>query len=258
MKHIVESAIILLALMQSCSALDDYAHAKAAEYKSFDELIDKITELEYNNRTYYIVSYTKTLQPSGSLLVDSQSGAVEDLAVIRVFSKAQLIHQNYPPESVGQWMQFSEYFTTMSGAFAQSNPGISNDSRKIGGLLAYSAVYLNGSIAHLSPDYTEKYLAYDRQAIDYMAEAYERTPEKTGSAYIKDYRDSLKNIRMILINNMEGIETGGEYMAELMHERVVSERNRPSADIYTVGAAIAVLLFLFLVVKRSNKGKQPQ
>ena len=247
----------IVSLFLSCSyALDDSVQKKAAEYKGFDELTDSIITVEYRNHTYYWVSYTKTLMPSGSILIDNETGAVGDIETLKLFSQADMIYKNYPPESVGQWVQFSNYFSTMSGVFFKSDPNVSRDSRQIGELLANSAVYLNGSISYLSPEYMQKYLEYDREAMDLMSEAYERTPENKNSAYLTEYRESLKNIRRILSDNMGGIENGGTYMAGLMEERVLSEKNRSSADIYTVGATISVLLFVFLVVKRGNK-KQP-
>jgi hypothetical protein len=154
-------------------------------------------------------------------------------------------------------MQFSDYFNALSGVFAKSNPNVSRDSHMIGELLANSAVYLNGSIVHLSPEYTQKYLGYDREAIEFMSGAYERTPANNKSEYLTDYRNSLTNVRKILSDNMNGIESGGDYMAGLMQERVLSQKNKTSADKYMIGAAIAVLLFVFLVVKRGTK-QQPQ
>jgi hypothetical protein len=257
----MKQTILLLAIAclfsSCCHAIPDQVQKKAEEYKAFDELIESVTEIQYMNRSYYMITYTKTLMPSGSLLIDSNFGQVEDIETLKLFSEAEMIHKNYPAESAGQWVQFSDYFNTMSGVFSKGSPNISRDSRVIGELLANSAIYLNGSIAFLSPEYTQKYLEYDREAIDHMAEAYERTPENKNSAYRTEYRDSLKNIRRILSDNMDGLDNGGTYMAGLMHERVISEKNRSAADVYTVGATISVLLFVFLVVKRGNK-KQPQ
>jgi hypothetical protein len=249
--------ILLLTLIMLCSAqtlaVDDSITKKASEYKGFDELIDSITEVQYHNRTYYIATYTKTLMPSGSILLDGASGPVGDLETLKLFTQAEIIHKNYPAESVGQWVQFSDYFFAMSNAFSKSDPKVSQDSRRIGELLSNSALYLNGSISYLSPEYTQKYMEYDREAMDQMAQAYERTPADSKTPYMGEYRESLKNIGRILSDNAKGLETGGTYMSTLMHERVLSEKNRTTADSYTVGATIAVLLFVFLVVKRSNK-----
>jgi len=246
--------LALTCLFLSCAhALPDSVQKKAADYKGFDELIDRITEVEYRNHTYYWVTYTKTLNPSGSVLLDDVTVPVDDIGTLKLFAQADMIHKNYPPESVGQWVQFSNYFITMSGIFSKSNPNASRDSRMIGELLANSGVYLNGSIYFFSPDYTQKYLAYEEQASDLMSDAYNRTPLGQNSAYVSEYRDSLQNIRMILLNNRAGLDKGGDYMSQLMQERVLSEQNRPIADTYTVGAAVALVLFVFLVVKRSKK-----
>ena len=253
MKQMILFLTLVSLFLSSGHALDDSVQKKAAEYKGFDELIDRITEVEYRNRTYYWVTYTKTLNPSGSVLLDGSNGAVEDIETLKLFSQADMIHKNYPPESVGQWVQFSNYFITMSGVFSKSNPNVSQDSRMIGELLANSAIYLNGSIVYLSPEYTQKYLAYEEQASNLMSEAYDRTPPGQGSAYLTEYRDSLQNIRMILLNNRAGLDKGGDYMSELMQQRVLSEKNRPVADTYTIGATVAVVLFVFLVVKRGKK-----
>jgi hypothetical protein len=253
MERIILLATLIFMFLPACMALDDSVSKKAAEYKAFDELIESVTEIEYKNRTYYMITYTKTLMPSGSILIDNSSEQVEDIETLKLFSQAEMIHKNYPPGSVGQWMQFSDYFNTMSGVFSKNNPNVSQDSRRISELLANSAVYLNGSIYYLSPEYTQKYIELDREAIDLMEEAYERTPADEKSTYLTEYRDSLKNIRRILSDNMDGIDNGGTYMAELMKERVLSEKNRQAADIYTIGAMISVLLFVFLVVKRGNK-----
>jgi hypothetical protein len=256
MKQMILS-LTLICLFLSCGhALPDSVQKKAGEYKGFDELIDRITEVEYMNRTYYWVTYTKTLMPSGSVLLDDETRPVEDIETLKLFAQADMIHRNYPPESVTQWVQFSNYFNTLSGVFSKSNPSVSRDSRMIGELLANSAAYLNGSISCLSPEYTQKYLAYEEQASDLMSAAYDRTPADEGSEYLTEYLDSLKNIGRILSDNREGLDKGGEYMAELMAERVLSEKNRPAADIYTIGAAVALILFVFLVVKRGKK-QQP-
>lgn len=249
--------LLMVCLFLSCGhALQDSVQKKAGEYKGFDELIDGIIEVEYANHTYYWVTYTKTLMPSGSVLLD-ETGPVGDIETLKLFTQADMIHKNYPPGSAGEWTQFSNYFFTMSGVFSSSYPNVSKDSRRIGELLANSAAYLNASIGYLSPEYTEKYLSYEEQASVLMSEAYERTPVDEGSDYLTEYRASLVNIRRILSDNKGGLDKGGDYMAALMQERVLSEKNRTSADIYTVGAAIAVLLFVFLVVKRSNKQQQP-
>jgi hypothetical protein len=252
MKHKI-FFLALVCLFLSCGhALDDSMQKKAAEYKGFDELIDQISEVDYRNHTYYWVTYTKTLNPSGSVLIDNATGPVTDIETLKLFAQADMIHKNYPAESVGQWVQFSSYFIFTSNTFSKSS-SVSKDSLRIGELLGLSAIYLNGSIKYLSPEYTEKYIFYEGQAIELMNESLERTPEDENSASLTEYRDSLTNIRRILSDNMKGIETGGSYMAGLMEERVLSEKNRSAADIYTVGAAIALLLFVFLVVKKGNK-----
>jgi hypothetical protein len=252
MKRKVLVLILIVVFSAQCLAVDESVTKKASDYKGFDELIGSITEIQYLNHTYYMVTYTKTLMPSGSILLDD-AGPVEAVETLKLFTQADMIHKNYPAESVGQWIQFSDYFIAMSNAFSKSDPNVSQDSRRIGELLGNSALYLNGSIYYLSPEYTQKYLEYDREAMDQMAQAYERTPADGKTPYMREYRDSLKNIGNILSNNEKGLETGGTYMSMLMHERVLSEKNRTTADIYTVGATIAVLLFVFLIVKRSNK-----
>lgn len=254
MKRIIMCLLTIALLSSAAFSLDEGVEKKAAEYKGYDELIDSITEIEYMNRTYYMVAYTKTLSPSGYLLIGPE-GVVEDYETMKLFFIADTIHKNYPPESVGQWVQFSDYFAQMSGVFSRSDPNVSRDSGKISEALKYSAAYLNGSIEYLSPEYAEKYLAYDREAIALMEDVYERTSESRLNS-MSEYRESLNNIRQILSGNVQGIESGGAYMAGLMGERLESERNTPVIS-YLIAAAVGVLFFLFFVVKRGN-GKMSQ
>jgi len=101
-------------------------------------------------------------------------------------------------------MEFSRYFTGMSSVFSDTYPDISEDSQRIGYLLASSAVYLNGSIAGFSPDYAGQYLAYEREALALMDESYERAGGAGGSKYVSEYRESLGNIRQILLKTWRG------------------------------------------------------
>ncbi len=249
-------ALIVLILLSCCSyALDTGIEKKAAEYKSYDELLDSITPVEYNNQTYYWVCYTRNLMPSGGLLLDNETKPVEDMETLKLFAEADMIRKNYPASSVEQWMQFSDYFNAASNSFVQGSPVLSNDSRSIAELLTYSAVYLNGSIRYLSPKYAEKYLFYEGRVMDEMSAAYERASSSSdqNSAYLNEYRDSLENIRTILVTNQEGIDKAGNYTATVMQERVAAERNRPAADMSMIGAAVLLAGFVLFFVRRHKK-----
>jgi hypothetical protein len=248
-------ALTVLIILSCCAyALDAGVEKKAAQYKAYDELLNGITPVEYKNQTYYWVEYTRNLMPSGGLLLDNKTEAVEDMETLKLFAEADMIRKNYPPSSVEQWMQFSNYFSSASQAFAKSSPAFSNDSGRIAGLLAYAAVYLNGSINYFSPEYAEKYLYYEEKAMDEMSAAYERTSSSDpNNPYLTEYRDSLKNIRSILQNNRDGIDKASNYTAEVMQERVAAEKNRPATDMYMIEAAVLLAVFVFFFIRRRKK-----
>lgn len=248
-------ALTVLILLSCCAyALDAGVEKKAAQYKGYDEMLNSITPVEYKNRTYYWVDYTRNLMPSGGLLLDNKTEPVEDMETLKLFAEADIIRKNYPPSSVEQWMQFSDYFSSASQAFAQRSPALSNDSGRIAGLLAYAAVYLNGSINYFSPEYAEKYLYYEERAMDEMSAAYERTPSQDQSnPYLSEYLDSLKNIRLILQNNRDGIDKAATYTAEVMQERVDAEKNRAATDMSMIGAAALLAVFVLFFIRRRKK-----
>ena len=247
-------ALTALILLSCCSyALDAEIAKKAVQYKSYDELLNSITPVEYKNRTYYWVDYTRNLMPSGGLLLDNETKPVENPETLKLFAEADMIRKNYPASSVEQWMQFSDYFNAASNSFAQERPVLSNDSRRIAELLTYSAVYLNGSIKYFSPEYTEKYLFYEGKAMDEMTAAYETSSSDQNSANLNEYRDSLKNIRSILLTNQEGIDKAGNYSASVMQERVAAERNRPAADTSMIVAAVLLAGFVLFFIRRHKK-----
>ncbi len=247
-------ALTVLLILSGCShALDQAVEKKAAQYKGYDELLSSITPVEYKNHTYYWVDYTRNLMPSGGLLLDNNTEPVEDLETLKLFAEADMIRKNYPESSVGQWMQFSNYFSSASQAFAQSDPVLSNESRRIADLLAYSAVYLNGSIKSFSPGYAAEYLSYEEKALNELSAAYERTTPSDSNPYMNEYRDSLKNIRSILQNNRDGIDKASNYTAEVMQERVAAEKSRSTADMSMIGAAALLAVFVLFFIRRRKK-----
>ena len=226
-----------------------WVEQKANEYKGYDELITNITYVEYQNKTYYWVDYSRMLVYSGSLLIGPDCKAAEDGPTLELFITADMIHKNYPPESVGQWKEFSRYFDFFSVAYRSSHPELSKDARNIAVSLNGSADALQCAIASYSPQATEEYLRSQDMLIEQMEAAYinSMNSSEESPGYLGEYKDALLNIGKTIKESRQGLTNAAGYMAGNMHLRVASEKNRPLFEIIMAGASGAVILFVLLI-----------
>lgn len=253
---------LVLSLIITAYALDGRVEERARQYKGYDELLSNVSVVSYGNATYYWVEYEKNLMYSGALVVDGNYSAVSDVNVIRSFVVADLMRKNYPKNTASQWQQFSGYFSSMASAFSQGKTErLANDSKEIADMLSKSSYLLNRSIDSFAPADAEEYMNTESRIVEKMDAAYQNTLNysEKDSAYLKEYRESLLNIRRILSENHEGLVKSGDYLAGNIRMRVVSDKNRTAMEALLIAMTILLILFiLFMKFRRSRSSRQPQ
>lgn len=238
----------LVVLAAPAFAVDADVAEKANRYKGYDELISNITAVEYKNRTYYYVTYSKSLTYSGTLLLDDKAQPVTDLQTLRLFVIADMMHKNYPPEAADQWRGFSKYFGSMASAFRDLHlTTLSDDAGEVSGLLLASSDYMEACIMSFSPDDADSYLSTESKLLTKVDSAYQNSLNYSDSqaSYVEDYRNSLTDLRTLLSENSAGLANAGDYMAGNMHSRLLSEEDRPFTE--TVLIALAALVIVFVL-----------
>lgn len=253
---------LVLSLIITAYALDGRVEERARQYKGYDELLSNVSVVSYGNATYYWVEYEKNLMYSGALVVDGNYSAVSDVNVIKSFVIGDMIRKNYPKNTASQWQQFSGYFSSMASAFSQGRTErLANDSREIADMLSKSSYLLNRSIDSFAPADAEEYMNTESRIVEKMDAAYQNTLNysEKDSAYLKEYRESLLNIRRILSENHEGLVKSGDYLAGNIRMRVVSDKNRTAMEALLIAMTILLILFiLFMKFRRSRSSRQPQ
>ena len=262
MKKIFALSALLLIFSASTYSVDPRAEGKAREYKGYDELITNISEVPYGNGTYYWVEYSKNLMYSGALVIDDKYGAVSEPGTLNSFVIADIIHKNYPPDTASQWRQFSDYFFSMASAHAQyGRPGLANDSKEIAVLLNRSSYDLGRSVASFSPADARDYMAIESLAAEKMDAAYADTINysEKDSPYLKEYKDSLTNIKKILSGNSDSLLKSSKTLTDNMLQRIGSKANQGSTDMILMSLAAVLLVFVIVMkVRRSRSSKPPQ
>jgi hypothetical protein len=254
MKKILLVLFIILCSTPSLGTGSDVeinASKTAGEYKGYDELIINITRIQYENRTYYWAGYSKNLMYSGSLLIGDDNSPVKDVKLLELFSIADMIHKGYPPESVKQWTGYSSYFAYMSLVFKATHPALSEDAMEISVNFNESAEYMNASIQSMSPDSVAGYMRSQGLLLEMMAKSYVNAENYSAasSPYLAEYKESLGNIWGTMKESRDGLSNAGGMMAENIHTRVVSEKDKPFAETALIAISVGVLVFLFILRK---------
>lgn len=255
--------ILSLAILTSSvfAATEEEIEKTAREYKGYDELIKNISTVEYHNGTYYWVEYSRNLAYSSSVVLDENLSPVKDDWDIKVFTVAEVLNKNYPPQSAEEWKNFADYFNSISGYFNQSSNSSqqASDSNEIAAVLYDCSSHLNNSIKSYSPQDAEIYLSSEVKAIKLMETAHANyiRAKADGVVNMDDYDNSLVNIRQILVANENNLDKASTQLNRYSQSKIMSPNDKQNAEILlTAAGALVMLAVYYLRSKRSNSSKQ--
>lgn len=233
--------VLLSTVAFSSSSIED----GALRYNGYDELVANITPVEYKNSTYHWVDYSGTFLYRGSVILDENGQGVKDDKTILMFSIAKVIHNNYQRENAQYLTYLSKYFGSMSGNLVSD---LANDSLEIAELSSISSGYLEGSIDSFSPDDTERYMHYETILLKKMQTTYKNSLDiESDGKFLKNYRDSLGDILISMIDNREYLIKSGELMSKNIKSRVSIKESESTTNILLIASAFVVLVFAVLI-----------
>lgn len=252
-KNVMICCVICFICITTVFSIPPGVRDKAYEYKGYDELISNITPVEYRNRTYYWVEYSKTLVYSGSFLLDADLHPVTDNETLLAFAAADIIHKNFRRGSVEQLRDFSGYYKSLADNIRDPSLGhVVNDSREISHLLHESSNHLERSIDSFSPDDAGSYLHLESMLIEKMMDAYRNVRDKGNSSLVSNYRNSLANIYDAVTVNRESLLKSCGFITQNILSRVSSKEEGSGTEMILIAVAV-LLLVLVSFIQRSKR-----
>lgn len=249
-KPVIYLTLIILATVTF--SIPQEIESKANEYKGYDEFITNISIVQYKNKTYYWVEYSRTLMYSGSILMDQDFQIVKDDKTLLIFSIAEIINKNFKKENVEQLREFSQYYESLANnIYDPSIKPLANDSREISNLLSKSSEYLEKSINSFSPQDTENYLYQESRLINKMQLAYQNSlsikETEKNSIILRNYQDSLAKILEALKENRENLLKSGNSMSQNIQSRISSKDKGSETETILIVITILLLTFVFFI-----------
>jgi hypothetical protein len=225
--------------------IDEKIDSAGQKYKGYDEILSNITSVGHNNQTYYLVSYTRNLQYSGSVILDAQGNGVIDLTTNRAFFAAQILHQSYPPESTAMYSSLSSHYSEIAKSLPDN---LSSDANKIAELMSICASRMGDAIASYNPDAADRYLQTEDQLMSKMSEAEAHLSQinfTSDDKIIIEYQQSLYEIYPQLEAGRKNMNSAVDYMTSNAESKIAGKIRESEIEL---GMNIVMVLILILIV----------
>jgi hypothetical protein len=252
-KILVAVLAMFLATFAQGYFIDGRIDSIGQNYKGYDEILSNITVVGYNNQTYYLVSYTRNLQFSGSIILDGEGNGVTDSTINRAFFAAEILHQNYPAESTSMYTSFSGHYTDLANSLSGN---LSADAKDIASLMGECASTMSEAIASFSPDAAGRYLQADDQlrAKMILAQIHLSQANISVNETISEYQESLNYIYPQLEASRKNLNTGVDYMTSNAESKIIGKHKESEIDfgINAVIISIIILVAVGVLLKKKN------